>query len=180
MRHRHSIKLGAAISDGRPIASTILAISVWAVVAALQAQMPAKAVDPKTKEEILAREKKLADAIEAHDAAALGPMLADYYADAFGDDEEAISKAEAVKNCRAGTLPSYRFVRPPQLSRNAEMIIVEGMARVSPDPATDLGPSDELVRVRRLWTQKNGQWLLVAQMRQNVDEEDDDKDEAEP
>ncbi len=174
------MKPRSAWSNRRALASTVLAISAWLVMTPSHAESSEKPVDAKTKKEILAREEKLAEAIEAHDAAALGPMLAEYYADAFGDDEEAISKAEALKSCQAGTLPSYRFVRPPQLSRSGEMVIVQGTAKVSPDPRNDVGPGEELVRVRRLWTQKNGQWLLVAQMRQSVDDEEEDTDETEP
>lgn len=164
-----------------PSFATVLLLMCAALssVAQPQEKKPEKIVDPKTKKEISKMEKALAEAIEAHDTDVLDSLLADYFADAYAESESGLSKAGAIKACKAGTLPSYRFVRSPQLSQSGEVVHVEGIAKERLASSNDNKPKDQFVRVRRVWTQKEGHWLLVAQVRENVEEDDapSDKDQ---
>lgn len=153
------------------LAAALLFSCTFSGAAQSRAKISDTTIDGKTRQEILQVEKKLAEAIEAHDDVQLGSMLADYFADALNESETATNKAGAIGSCKAGTLHSYRFGDSARLSRSGEMVTIEGVAQASEDTSTDNQSEERLFRVRRIWTQKEGHWLLVAQMRQPLEQE---------
>ncbi|MDQ6623888.1 MAG: nuclear transport factor 2 family protein [Verrucomicrobiota bacterium] len=145
------------------------------------AEQPSKAspnpvLDSKAKKEIVAAEKALAGAIEKRNAAALASILADYFADAEGEGERATNKAAMLQSCDLGSLSSYRFGNSPRYSQSGEMVIVQGIAQASKAANVDSPPAERTFRVRRLWTQKDGRWVLVVQERRSLDEDRADHD----
>ncbi|HUS12517.1 MAG TPA: hypothetical protein VMZ30_18760 [Pyrinomonadaceae bacterium] len=100
-------------------------------------------------------------AIERQDAASLNRLLADYYADG-NEGERAMAKKATLAHCKAGTLPYYRIQAERKFNARSGIIEVEGISRRKQTLVTD-NDSPELIRVRRMWTKKEGNWLLIAQ-----------------
>jgi len=133
-------------------------------------------VDAKTREELQAAEKRFGIAIEKRDTAALSEILADYYADSYGDEERAVPKRGVIARAKAGTLFFYRIETDLRFSVSAQTYTVEGKAVPPPPPFSPDGAGvANWVRVRRMWTKKDGSWILIMQ---NIRESDADEGKA--
>jgi hypothetical protein len=119
-------------------------------------------VDKKVQREILKMEAHFGRAIERRDAASLNRLLADYYADGNEGGKRAMAKEATLAHCQAGTLPYYRIQAERKFSARSEIIEVAGISKRKQTLVTD-NDSPELIRVRRMWTKKDGNWLLIAQ-----------------
>ena len=119
-------------------------------------------IDKKVQREILKMEASFGRAIERRDAASLNRLLADYYADGNEGGERAMAKQATLAQCKAGTLPYYRIHAERKLIARSGIIEVEGISRREQTLVTD-NDAPELIRVRRTWTKKDGNWLLIAQ-----------------
>lgn len=122
---------------------------------------PRNRIDKKVRREILKMEANFGRAIERQDAASLNRLLADYYADG-NEGERAMAKKATLAHCKAGTLPYYRIQAERKFNARSGIIEVEGISRRKQTLVTD-NDSPELIRVRRMWTKKEGNWLLIAQ-----------------
>ena len=110
-------------------------------------------------------EKRLAVAIEKYDTAALEKILRDDYFDTYEGDKRAMSKRQAVALCKKGWLKYLAIVRDSRMSRQDDLIAVEGEAKLIPNVEGDGVPLEQWVHIRRLWTKMDGKWLLTAQFR---------------
>ena len=128
-------------------------------------------VNPKIKSEIHRAEEQLGRAILKCDAVALSQMLTNYYANASEGSESAESKQTTLARCQSGTLVFYKIEENGKLSVSAEIVTVEGEARVMRRVRPNDNEIESRVRVRRLWTKKNGRWLLVSQTTKDGDED---------
>jgi hypothetical protein len=120
-------------------------------------------IDKKVQREILKIEADLGRAIETRDAALLDRLLADYYSDAIEGSEKANAKQAVLARCVAGTLPFYKIDAERKFAVRSEIIEVEGVSRAKTKFVTDKD-AEGLTRVRRMWTRKDGKWLLIAQI----------------
>jgi hypothetical protein len=164
----------------RPLSK--LAMSALGLMAALgtlvsggvSAADKAAEVDAKTREELQAAEKRFGTAIEKRDIAALSEILADYYADSYGDDERAVPKRGVIARAKAGTLFFYRIETDLRISVSAKTYTVAGNA-IPPPPQfwSERAVEPKWVRVRRMWTKNGGRWILIMQ---NVQESDEEKE----
>jgi hypothetical protein len=128
-------------------------------------------LDRKTKAEVAEMEKQLGAAMETRDVPALEKILADHYFDAFSD-ENALSRANTIARCKAGLLSFLAIEKELQVRPNMEGVTVEGLARYNPTRVDDRTPDEQWMSVRRLWTKKDGRWLLMSQVRLSTDEDD--------
>ena len=117
-------------------------------------------------------EEQLGLAIAKRDIPVLEKMLADHYFDAFSD-ENALSRANTIARCKAGLLSFLAIEKELHLSPNVEGIAVEGLARFHPTQVDDRTPEEHWISVRRLWTKKDGRWLLLSQVRRREDDKSD-------
>jgi hypothetical protein len=128
-------------------------------------------VDAKSTAELLQMESRFGLAVQKRDTAALAEILAEYYADAYDGSESAISKRSAIARTKAGILFFYRIEKEQQISRSLEIVTIQGLARDKPIQVSDQEPEEKWIRVRRLWTKKDGRWLLIAQMLHPIEED---------
>jgi hypothetical protein len=136
-------------------------------------------VDPKIVREILKMERQFDEAIKARDAGTLDRLLADYYADSREGSDTAVSKKGTLARSKAGLLISYPIERQQRVTQSRDSVTVEGLSRNPPDQVTDTEQEEQWLHIRRLWTKKEGRWLLVFQTRKDVEEEKSkEKDEA--
>jgi ketosteroid isomerase-like protein len=124
----------------------------------------------KLEREILKAESLLGKAIAKRDVKALDKMLTDYYADSYEGSERASTKKTALDRCLGGTLEFYRIDSERTITSSADIVTVEGVARSERKPQSG-AESESEVRVKRLWTKKNGRWQLVAQSLDSAEEE---------
>ena len=122
-------------------------------------------LDRKSKKEVAEVEKKLGLAMAKRDTAVLARILADSYFDTFEGTRKAMSKAGTIARCQAGVLDFPAIEQNQQLSRNLDTVTVEGQAKFTPTRVDDSTPENQWVEVRRLWTKKDGTWLLSSQVR---------------
>ena len=127
--------------------------------------LTATKLDPKSKEEVVAMEKQLGLAMEKRDTAALARILADSYFDTYEDAERAMSKAGAIARCQDGKHDFPVIEKDRKLSRHLDTVSVEGEAKFTPSRVDDLTPENQFMHVRRIWTKKDGAWLLSSQVR---------------
>ena len=120
-------------------------------------------VDPEMRRELELAEERFGQAIEKRDAAALTDMLADYFSAAVGDEEKAAGKARVIAQVKAGTLVFYRIERDVRLRVSAGHYDLEGAAKSPPREISDKPVETEWVKVRRVWINKEGRWLLILQ-----------------
>jgi len=132
-------------------------------------------LDPKSRKELEEMESLFGQAIEHHDSAALSDMLAEYYADSYRDRTTAVNKRGTIARASAGTLSFYRIEKDARFTVSAGMYTIEGEAKAKPRLISDQEPEVKWVQVRRLWTKKDGHWLLVAQIVGEPDEKKDGK-----
>ena len=150
-------------------ASTVIFLSI----VARAAETGAAEVDPKMRRELEMAEERLGQAIEKRDPAALTELLADYFSAALGDDEKAATKGRTIARAKAGTLVFYRIERDVRLRVSADHYDLEGEAKSPPRKISDRPEEPKWVHVRRVWTRKDGRWLLVLQ---HVGEPEDEKE----
>jgi hypothetical protein len=133
-------------------------------------------IDASTIKELETAEKRLGEAIEKHDEAALSEILANYYADSFGDDEIALPKRRVLALAKESKLYFYRIEKDARFSVSAQTYTVEGQA-VPPPPQffSEQPVVANWMHVQRRWTKVNGHWILIMQ---NVRELKDEKSEA--
>jgi hypothetical protein len=110
-------------------------------------------------------EKQLSLAISKRDTDFLQKVLAETYFDAYEGEKRALSKADTLARCKAGLLHFLAIEREPRTSSEGNVIAVEGFAKLVPNRHDDLTPEEQWVHVRRLWTRKDGNWLLTGQIR---------------
>lgn len=109
-------------------------------------------------------------AIERRDAASLNRLLADYYADGQEDSKRATAKEATLAHCKAGTLTYYQIQAERKFTVRSEIIEIQGISRQEQKLVTD-NDVEQFIRVRRMWTKKDGKWLLIAQTIGSVDSE---------
>jgi len=159
----------------------ILTAILWLVVltslSAIAQPVPAGATQAtktgsskKLEREILKAESLLGKAIAKRDVKALDKMLTDYYADSYEGSERASTKKTALDRCLGGTLEFYGIDSERTITSSADIVTVEGVAR-SERKSQSGAESESEVRVKRLWTKKNGRWQLVAQSLDAAEEE---------
>lgn len=159
--------------DQRSVASAfcaLVSLGMWASPAQGAADKSGE-IDPNTLKELKAAEQRFGQAIEKRDTAALSEMLADYYADSIGDEDRAVPKRAVIARAKEGTLMFYRVERDPHFSTSAATYTVEGEAKSFDRLVTDQPAKFKWVRVRRMWTKKDGRWLLILQNIRDVEEE---------
>lgn len=140
---------------------------------------PETQIDAKTAAELLQAEDRFIIAIRNRDAKALGDLLADYYADSFGDDERAINKRGSIERATEGKLSIYRVEKERKLIRSGDTFTVEGLAKKAKPLASEETPKEEWVHVRRLWLRQGDRWLAIAQIITLEEEAEKEKDREE-
>jgi hypothetical protein len=138
---------------------------------------PSIGIDKKAQRQILKMEADFGRAIERRDAASLDRLLADYYADGNEGSESATAKEATLAHCKAGTLPYYRIYAERKFIVRSDIIEIQGTSRTEQKLITD-NNAEQLIRVRRLWTKKNGNWLLIAQTIGPVERESENKSQT--
>ena len=114
-------------------------------------------------------ENQLSVAMEARDIAKLEKLLADDYFDGQEGVKKALNKAGTIARSKAGLHNFLVIEKEQKLSRESDIVTVEGLARFRPSRVDDTKPAEQWIRVRRLWTKKDGQWLLTGQLRRWID-----------
>ena len=122
-------------------------------------------VDPKIAKKVLAMEEKFIHALEKRDAEALEKILADDFVDGYKESDRALSKRGALAITKGEGLSIYRIEKDQHLSRSGANILVEGLVRENRALVTDLETEVHWGRVQRVWTQKEGRWQLLGQVR---------------
>jgi hypothetical protein len=128
----------------------------------------------KVAREILKMESQLKQALAECNTGLLDRLLADYYADSYEGSERAVGKKWTIERCKVDSVPYYSIDEDLKLTVRADIVFVEGISKVKPNSGThtdagletDAGRENrerEEVRVKRLWTKKDGRWLLIAQ-----------------
>jgi hypothetical protein len=123
---------------------------------------PRVQIDKKVQRQILKMEADFGRAIERRDAASLDRLLADYYADGNEGSERATAKEATLAHCKAGTLPYYRIHAERKFIVRSDIIEIQGTSRAEQQLVTD-NNAEPLIRVRRMWAKKDGNWLLIVQ-----------------
>lgn len=120
----------------------------------------------KVQREILKMEAQFQRALTKCDATALDRLLADYYADSFGDSERAVGKQRTIKSCKTSRVSYYSINEHRKFNVQGEFVVISGIAKEQANTLqTDIAseqPAKE-VRVKRTWTNKSGRWLLISQ-----------------
>lgn len=155
------------------ILSLVVLTALSSVAQPALSQESKSSSNKKLEREILKAESLLGKAIAKRDVRELNNILTDYYADSYEGSERATTKKTALDRCRDGTLDFYRINSERTISRSADIVTVEGVAR-SERKSQSEPESESEVRVKRLWTKKNGRWQLVAQTLDSVKEESDE------
>jgi uncharacterized protein with gpF-like domain len=135
---------------------------------------PGRKVSADVRKEILKMEDRLREAIEKRDSEALDHLLADYYTDAMEEGERALSKRGALVQCEAGKL-EFLSIKKPEITLNVDRITVEGRSKMTVKDEKTGKVEERAVHVQRVWTQKDGQWFLGAQLRGLLDERDKER-----
>jgi hypothetical protein len=130
----------------------------------------------RIQREILNAESQLKQALTKCNTASLNRLLADYFADSFGDSEKAVGKRRTIDSCESRAVPYYSIAEHWKLSVRGELVVIEGIAKrkvigLQTDIETDNQNSE--VRVQRTWTKQSGRWLLVSQWTGPAEEERD-------
>jgi hypothetical protein len=131
--------------------------------------------DARAKE-VAEMEKQLSLAIAKRNTAFLEKVLAESYFDVWEGEKRAMRKVDAIARCKAGLLHYLAIAREARTRPEESLVAVEGFAKVVPNRQDDTMPAEQWVYVRRLWTQKDGNWVLTRQIRRL--EGDDGKGEV--
>lgn len=129
-------------------------------------------VDPKIAKEVLAMEEKFILALEKRDAGALEKILADDFVDGYEGSNRALSKQGAISITKGEGLSIYRIEKDQHLSRSGANILVEGLVKENRALVTDLETEVHWGHVQRVWTQKEGRWQLLGQVRPAREEQE--------
>lgn len=131
----------------------------------------------KIERELLKMESQLKEALEKCNTKSLDRLLADYYADSYEGGDRATGKKWTIEHCRDGVVPYYSIDEDRELSVRVDIVFIEGISKVRPDDKAgrDNKEREKEVRVKRLWTKKNGRWLLIAQTLEPMDEETEER-----
>jgi hypothetical protein len=70
-------------------------------------------------------------------------------------------------------LPFYRILGERTIEVRAEIVEIEGLARIGSRPGAAKGKKEESYRVKRLWTKNGGRWLLIAQVLERLEEREE-------
>jgi ketosteroid isomerase-like protein len=127
-------------------------------------------VDLETQAQLANAEQEVSRAIQRHDAAALGALLAETYVDSFEGSDSAISKRGALARCAVGKLRPFVVERDRRFTRNGATVIVEGLAPEPSDVESEVPPADHWTHVRHVWLKQADRWLLISQVRPRPDE----------
>jgi hypothetical protein len=135
------------------------------------------AVDKKTEREVLGMEIKLKHGITKPDARLLKQILAEYYADSFEGSERAGGKDWAISHAGDPTVPYFSIDKDRRIFRRANIVFIEGYSVVRALTSNDVDEEKKphKMRIKRLWTKKGNKWLLIAQTKQPIEEDEDDK-----
>ncbi len=131
--------------------------------------------DSRAKE-VADMETQLAVAIEKKDTSFLEKVLVEQYFDVYEGEKQALSKSDTIARCKAGLLKFLAPQKEQKMSPEKDSVTVEGVAKLIPNRQDDTIPAEQWVHVRRLWTKKDGKWLLTCQIRRL--EGDDGKGEV--
>jgi hypothetical protein len=118
--------------------------------------------DKKLEREILSAENQFRQAIVKRDATRIERILADYYADTYEGSDRAVSKKLAVTRYQNGVLPYYSIDENRKISVRADIVVIEGISHTHKSVTNDV-ESGRQTYVKRIWTKKQGSWLLIAQ-----------------
>jgi hypothetical protein len=132
------------------------------------------AVDKKTEREVLAMENKLKQGITRPDATLLKRILAEYYADSFEGSERAAGKNWAISHAGDPAVPYFSIDEDRRIFRRADIVFIEGFSETKARAGTDVDDKKRprKMRIQRLWTKKSNKWLLVAQTKKPMEEDD--------
>ena len=155
--------------------SLLVASSLISVAQPKPSPTPSKKEFDRKAKEVSEMESQLALAIEKKDTAFLEKVLAETYYDAYEGDKRAASKLITIARCKAGILRNLTIQKERKIKPDNDLIAVEGLAKSRPAKVDDTTPEEEWVNVRRLWTKKDGKWLLTCQIKRR--EGDDGKGE---
>ena len=145
--------------------SLVVAASLISVAQAKPSPTPSKKEFDRDAKEVTEVEKQLALAIQKKDTDFLAKLLAEGYYDVYEGDKRAMSKPQAIARCKAGLLRYLAIEKEAKMSPKDDTIVVEGEAKLVPNIKDDTVPEEQWVHVKRLWTKKNGNWVLVCQLR---------------
>ena len=126
---------------------------------------PSKAEFDRKAKDVAEMEKQLALAIEKQNTAFLESVLAENYFDVWEGDKRAVSKSGTIARCKAGVLRFLVIEKEQQIKPDWDLIAVEGVSKNQPTKVDDTAPEEQWVHVRRLWTTKDGKWLLTSQVK---------------
>ncbi|MDQ1728802.1 MAG: hypothetical protein QOD33_927 [Pyrinomonadaceae bacterium] len=125
----------------------------------------------KTAErEVVNSEQRLASAIDKRDCRALELLLTEYYAMSTEGNDRATGKAAALELCRSARLPNYKIRTQRRLEARAELVQITGLTFSLVQSGIDREQKTAF-HVSRLWTKKDGRWLLVSQTIEPEEEE---------
>jgi hypothetical protein len=156
--------------------SLVFASSLISVAQAKPSPTPSKKEFDLKAKEVTEMESQLAAAIEKKDTAFLERVLAEMYYDVYEGDKRAASKLITIARCKAGILRNLAIQKDRKIKPDQDMIAVEGDAKSRPAKIDETTPEEEWVHVRRLWTKKDGNWVLTCQIKRR--EGDDGKGEV--
>jgi hypothetical protein len=133
------------------------------------------AVDKKTEREVLAMENQLRKGITKPDTALLKRILAEYYADSFEGSERAAGKNWAISHAGDPAIPYFSIDENRRIFRRADIVFIEGFseARARAGNDVDEKKKPEKLRIKRLWTKKEGKWLLIAQTKKLMEDDEE-------
>ena len=133
------------------------------------------AVDEKTEREVLAMENQLKQGITKPDATLLKRILADYYADSFEGSERAAGTNWAISHAGDPAVPYFSIDEDRRIFRRADIVFIEGFSEVKARAGNDVDEKKkpQKMRIKRLWTKKGSKWLLVAQTKKPMEEDED-------
>lgn len=123
----------------------------------------------KIEREILKAENQLKQALEKCNNASLNRILADYYADSYEGSDRAVGKRWTIDHCGDSQARYFSIDEHREISVRVDIVFIEGISKVRSDAGSKEGEKE--MRVKRLWTKKDGRWQLVAQTLGPVAEE---------
>lgn len=141
------------------------AVLLTGLAAPTPTSTPSKKDFDQLAKEVTKAEKQLALAIGQKDAGLLAKLLAEGYYDVYEGDKRAMSKLQAIARCKAGLLRYLAVEKEAKMSPKDDVIVVEGEAKLIPNVQDDKVPPMQWIHVKRLWTKKNGEWILTCQLR---------------
>src|SRR5256885_12424662 len=118
-----------------------------------------------TAKQVAEMEKQLSLAIAKRNTAFLEKVFAETYFDVWEGEKRAMSRANTIARCQAGQLKFLVIERDQEMHPEGPLVAVEGFAKSVANRRDDTMPEEQWIHVRRLWTNKDGNWLLTCQIR---------------